>query len=196
MPGPGRGRWGPGRPGRGGWGPGLGPAFRPGPIIRPIGRGLGVVGAVATGVVIAATVPPRRRRYPPPRAGHIYVVHDGTPRTVKVEDAPFIIRRIDVPAAAQGTQGEVIYQIEVGSAEFCTFCKLYACKKQINAARLVYSSCAVVPMFSLSTVVLWDWASVVNPPRRRGGLGSTIIWCTVGCFERSKSDSIVSLFCN
>lgn len=119
MPGPGRrgGHFGGGHRGHG-WGARGGHGWGPAPIWRPFGppvRGLGgVVGAVATGAVIAATLPPRRRRYPVPRPGYVYVVQGGTPRAMPVAEAPFIIRRIDIPCVAQGTQGATNYHVQVG----------------------------------------------------------------------------------
>lgn len=132
MPGPGRGGRGWGGRGHHGGGRGLGWGPRPGPFLPvrpifrpvvPVGRGLGVIGAVATGAVIAATLPPRQRRYPMPSPGYIYVVQaNGPPRAVAVQEASFIVRRIDVPSVAQGTQGEVFYHVQVGTCRVGKCC--------------------------------------------------------------------------
>lgn len=99
---------------RGGWGHGHGRGWGPGPFFP--GRGFGgLVAGVATGAVIAAALtPPPRRRVPPPRAGYIYVVHPGVPvRAVRVEEAPFIILRVNIPSHGNGDHGEVVYHLEV-----------------------------------------------------------------------------------
>lgn len=114
MPGPGfRGGWGPrGR----GWG---GPRWGPAPFVRPRNPVAGVVAAAATGAIVAtALAPPPRRRRPPPRAGYIYVVHAGAPvRAVRVEEAPFVIMRTNLPTYSNGEGGEVLYHIEVSSRD-------------------------------------------------------------------------------
>lgn len=119
MPGPGR----RGGHGRGGRGPAFraGPAFRPTPAPRPfvpVVRGPGPLGGlvagVAAGAVIAAVTPRPRHRYPPPRAGYIYVVHSGAaPRAVRMEEAAFIVTRVNIPSYDQGDHGEVQFMLEV-----------------------------------------------------------------------------------
>lgn len=99
---------------RGGFhgGRGFGPGF--------FGRGnpiLDVVTGVATGAVVAAALTPRpyRRRYAP-RDGYIYVVESGRPaRAVRMEEASFIISRVNIPSYTTGDNGEVQYIVEVSS---------------------------------------------------------------------------------
>ena len=75
------------------------------------------VGAVATGAAIASVVgPPPHRRYPPPRAGYIYVVQEGqgAPRAVRAEETSFIIRRITVASYRTAEGGTVLFEVQVG----------------------------------------------------------------------------------
>ena len=82
---------------------------------RPLSSS-GVVGAVATGAAVAAIVgPPRRHRYPPPRPGYIYVVPVAgqPPRAVRAEEGSFIIMRSALPSFQRGTDGEVLFEVQV-----------------------------------------------------------------------------------
>eukprot|EP00752_Nemacystus_decipiens_P006700 g6023.t1 len=59
--------------------------------------------------------PAPRRRYPPPRAGYIYVVQEGqsAPRAVRAEEASFIIRRVTVASFRTAEGGTVQFEVQV-----------------------------------------------------------------------------------
>lgn len=56
-------------------------------------------------------------RYPPPRAGYIYVVQSAgePPRAMRAEEGSFIIMRTAVASYQQAAGGEVQFEVQVNA---------------------------------------------------------------------------------